>query len=276
VTAGFSAGSATGTADDSALVTLTVANTAKAGTSTITVTGTGGGITKTATFTLAVTVVNTFKLTPTSTTVSATASTAGSVTLNTLHQGIFSSAISISATGLPSGVAATFSKTSIAAPGDGSAVATFTVGSAAKAGSYQVTVTATGGGVTQSVPVTLTVTAGPSFTLSLSASTVTVAKGSSGSIITSTGNYNGGFNGQLIVTFSGLPSGVYPSFTNANAANNMVNITYALAVPSTVAAGTYPVTITDTGNSGVTATGNGVKVTATFNLVVTAAATAKP
>jgi uncharacterized membrane protein len=276
VTAAFSSGSATGTADDSALVTLTVASTAKAGASTITVTGTGGGITKTATFTLSLTVVNTFKLTPTSNTVSASAKTAGSVTLNTLHQGIFNSAISISATGLPTGVTAAFSKTAIGAPGDGSTIATFTVGSAAKAGSYQVTVLGTGGGVSQSAPITLTVTAGPSFTLSLSTSSVTVAQGSSGTITTSTGNYANGFNGQLVIAFSGLPTGVVPAFKTAGTANNMVNITYTLAVPSGLKAGTYPITITDTGNSGVAATGNGAVESATFNLVVTAATTVKP
>jgi uncharacterized membrane protein len=152
---------------------------------------------------------------------------------------------------------------------------TFTVASSAKAGVYPVTITATGGGLTQSFPVSLTVTTGPNFTLSLNTASITVAQGASGTVTSSTGNYTGGFNGQMVVMFSGLPAGVNYGVTGATAANNMVNITFSFTVPSNLAVGTYPITLTDRGNSGSAATGNGVTQTATFNLVVTAATAKK-
>lgn len=85
----------------------------------------------------------------------------GSVTttVSTSIAGSFNSAISLSASGLPSGATATFSPTSIAAPGSGSSTLTLTTGTAA-AGTYNLTVTGTGGGKTHTAAVTWTITSG--------------------------------------------------------------------------------------------------------------------
>jgi hypothetical protein len=80
-------------------------------------------------------------------------------TLSTTVSGGFSSAISLSASGLPAGVTASFSPSSIAAPGSGSSTVTFTAGSTAATGTSNVTVTASGGGISHSVTISLSVTA---------------------------------------------------------------------------------------------------------------------
>jgi hypothetical protein len=86
--------------------------------------------------------------------------TSGTSTISTTKSGTFNSAISLSASGLPSGATASFSPTSIAAPGTGSSTATITTSASTPAGTYTVTVTGTGGGLTHTTTITLTVTAG--------------------------------------------------------------------------------------------------------------------
>jgi hypothetical protein len=88
------------------------------------------------------------------------ASTGGSATstISTAVSGGFNSAISLSASGQPSGVTVSFSPTSIAAPGSGSSTMTITVAAGTAAGTSTITVTGTGGGITHTTTVTLTVT----------------------------------------------------------------------------------------------------------------------
>src|SRR5262249_50418258 len=80
-------------------------------------------------------------------------------TVSTTVSGGFNAAVSLSASGLPSGVTASFNPASIAAPGSGSSTLTFSASSTASTGTSNVTVTATGGGITHTATVALTVTA---------------------------------------------------------------------------------------------------------------------
>jgi pseudomonalisin len=84
----------------------------------------------------------------------------GSSTVTTTVAGGFNSAISLSASGQPTGVTVAFSPASIAAPGSGTSAMSLTVGSATTAGTYTITVTGTGGGLTHTATVSLTVTGG--------------------------------------------------------------------------------------------------------------------
>ncbi|HEV2722291.1 MAG TPA: Ig-like domain-containing protein, partial [Thermoanaerobaculia bacterium] len=90
---------------------------------------------------------------------SVAAGSSGSSTVTTSISGSFNSAISLSASGLPSGATATFSPSSIAAPGSGSSTLTISTTSATAAGTYSVTITGTGGGLTRTAALSLTVTA---------------------------------------------------------------------------------------------------------------------
>src|SRR5262249_47697569 len=92
---------------------------------------------------------------PSSVTISQGAS--GGSTISTSISGGFNAALSLSASGLPSGVNAGFTPSSIAAPGSGSATLTLSVSSSAPVGTAAVTVTATGGGKAHSASVSLTV-----------------------------------------------------------------------------------------------------------------------
>lgn len=80
-----------------------------------------------------------------------------STTVSSATAGGFNSAVSLSVSGLPTGVTASFSPTSIVAPGSGSSTLTFSASSTATTGTFNVTVTASGGGITHTAPVTLTV-----------------------------------------------------------------------------------------------------------------------
>src|SRR5205085_1977843 len=108
-----------------------------------------------------------FSLSASPTSLSVTQGSSGSTTISTAVSGGFNSAISLSASALPAGVTASFSPTSIAAPGSGSSTLTFSASATATTGTTNVTVTATGGGITHTVTIALTITATatPSFTL---------------------------------------------------------------------------------------------------------------
>jgi hypothetical protein len=84
--------------------------------------------------------------------------TSGTSTISTSISGGFNAAVALSASGLPTGATASFSPTSIAAPGSGSSTMTIIAGASTPAGTYSITVTGTGGGVTHTTTVSLTVT----------------------------------------------------------------------------------------------------------------------
>ena len=142
----------------SSALTLSTSFAAKAGNYPITLAATGGGITKTAMVTLTVNPAPSFILTaPASISVAA----GKSATVTVIAQALagFNAPVTLSATGLPAKVTASFNPQSIAAPGSGSSVVTLKTISGVVVGSSKITITVTGGGLTRSVTVTLTVTA---------------------------------------------------------------------------------------------------------------------
>jgi trimeric autotransporter adhesin len=82
----------------------------------------------------------------------------GSSTITTTVSGGFNNAISLSVSGLPAGVTASFSTNPIAAPGSGSSTVTFTVSATAATGTSTITITGTGGTTTHTTTISLTVT----------------------------------------------------------------------------------------------------------------------
>ncbi|MGB7600166.1 MAG: fibronectin type III domain-containing protein, partial [Candidatus Sulfotelmatobacter sp.] len=81
----------------------------------------------------------------------------GSSTITSTISNGFSSAVSLTASGVPSGTTVSFNPTTIAAPGGGASTMSVAVGSGTAIGSYTITVTGSGGGIQQTATVTLTV-----------------------------------------------------------------------------------------------------------------------
>ncbi len=161
VTAAFNPSSIAAPGGGSSSLTFTASATATPGTTNVTVTASGGGIVHTVTIPLTVTAAATpaFSLGASPTSVSVTQGSSGTSAITTAVSGGFNSAISFTLSGLPSGVTASFSPTSIAAPGSGSSTLTFTAASAATTGTTNVTITASGGGITHTATVALTISA---------------------------------------------------------------------------------------------------------------------
>jgi subtilase family serine protease len=257
VTVTFSPTSIAAPGSGTSTATVAVASSATAGTYTITVTGSGGGITHTATISLTVTATATpaFTLAASPTSVSVKAGSSGTSTITTTVSGGFSSAIALSASGQPTGVTASFSPTSIAAPGSGSSTLTLVVASTTVAGTYTITVTGTGGGITHTATVSLTVTAATSGTFAISVSPTSgyLDRGQSGYAVVTT-TVSGGFSSAITLSATGVPSGVTYSFSPASiAAPGSGSSDFNLTVASNAPTGTSTITITGTGG-GVTKT----------------------
>jgi kumamolisin len=175
----------------------------------------------------------------------------GSSTISTTVSGGFDAALSLSASGQPSGVTATFSPTSIAAPGSGSSTLTLAVASTVAAGTYSITVTGSGGGITHTTTVSLSVTAktAGTFTISVSPTSGYLDQGQSGYAVV-TVSVSGGFSSAVALSATGVPSGVTGSFSPTSITGSGTS-DFTLTVSRTAPTGTYPITITGTGG-GVT------------------------
>ncbi len=158
VTANFSPSSFT-TGSGSSTLTFSTSSSTPTGTYPITITGTSGATTETTTVNLTVTapVAASFTISVSPNPGSLAQGQSGYATVTTTTSGSFNAAISLSHSTLPSGVTASFSPASIAAPGAGSSHFTLTVSRTAKTGTYPITITGTGGGVTKTTTFTFEV-----------------------------------------------------------------------------------------------------------------------
>jgi len=124
------------------------------------VTGNGGGIQQNTTVTLTVTAQQqpnyTISASPAS--LSVQQGNQGTSTITTTVSGGFNSAITLSASGAPSGTTVSFNPNPIPAPGSGSSTMTIAVGASTATGTYPITVAGNGGGIQQNTIVSLTVT----------------------------------------------------------------------------------------------------------------------
>ena len=185
----------------------------------------------------------------------------GTSTITTAISGGFNSAITLSASGVPTGTTVSFSPNPIPAPGSGTSTMTVTVGATTTPGTYPITVTGNGGGLQQSTTVTLTVTTPPNFTISASPSSISIAQGNQGTSTITTA-ISGGFNSAIALSASGMPTGTTVSFNPATiAAPGSGTSTMTITVGATTTPGTYPITVT--GNGG------GIQHTTIVTLTVT-------
>ena len=186
----------------------------------------------------------------------------GTSSITSTVSGGFSGAVSLTASGQPTGVTVTFNPSTIAAPGSGSSSMAIAVASTTVAGTYTITVKGTSGTTTSSTAVTLTVTGTtPSFTVAASPTAITVTRGSSGTSTIST-TIAGGFNSAITLTASGQGNQQTVTFTPSSiAAPGSGSSTMKVTVGSRATTGTHTITIT--------AKGGGITHTTTVTLTVT-------
>jgi hypothetical protein len=162
-------------------------------------------------------------------------------------------ALGVTALGLPAGVTATVSPTSVAE--GGSATLSVSTTGSTPGGNFPIVVTGTSAGLTHTAYVTLAL---PGFTITTPSNVFLNQSGRASATIT-IGDVNG-FDGKVKLTLSGLPKGVFAHFTpEATATTSQLEFT---AIP-----------IAETGFSSITITGTSGKITqtATLTLAVSAA-----
>ena len=218
------------------VMTLAASSTAATGTSTVTVTGTSGSLSHTTTVALTVSAATAqpdFSLSASPSIVAISEGTSGTSTITVNPLNGFTGTVALTASGLPTGVTASFSTAH---------VLTLSASSTATAGTSTVTVTGTSGSLTHTTTITLSVSAvaAPDFNLSASPASLSIAQGSSGTSTITIAPQNG-FSGTVALTASGAPTGVTASLSTAHV--------LTLAASSTAATGTSTVTITGTSGS---------------------------
>jgi len=255
----------------SATVTLTVGSTAATGVQTITVTGTDATGTQSVNYALTISAPPTLSLNAASSTVAMAQGASAPLSFAVDTGGSFAGNVSLSLSGMPSGVTATWSANPVS-PASGLASATLTLmaGASSPLGSSTLIVTAAGDGLSATSKVTLQVTPAPSFTLtaspvsasmqSLGTTSITVTATPAGGAVVSSGA-----SGSSISVASGLPKGVAASWGAASVTSaGAVAWTLTLTGSSAVAAG--PATL---GLTAKIAQKSGSVATASVNLPLT-------
>ncbi|HZD96493.1 MAG TPA: hypothetical protein VE133_19685 [Candidatus Sulfotelmatobacter sp.] len=180
----------------------------------------------------------TLSASPASLTVAQGGSGTSTITVNPV--GGFTGSVTLSASGLPTGVTASFSTN----PTTSTSALTLTASGTAATGAATVTITGTAGTLSHATTVSLNVAAPaqPDFSLSASPTSVSVTQGGTGSSTVTVNKVNG-FTSSVTLSASGLPTGVTASFgTNTTTTTSAVTFTAA----STAATGSFSVTVTGT------------------------------
>jgi len=169
------------------------------------------------------------------------------ITVNDLNG--FTGSVSLTASGLPSGVTATFNPTSTTT----TSTLSLTASGTATTGTFPVTITGTSGGLMATTSLTLTVNSAgtPNFTISASPSSVTISQGGNGTSTITITSQNG-FSSATTLSASGLPSGVTAGFAPnpvTPPANGSTTSTLTLTASGTATTGTSTITVTGTSGS---------------------------
>lgn len=232
---GVSAFFGTNPATTTSLLTLSASGIAATGTFTITVTGSSGTLNSKATVTLTVNPAGDYTLSasPSSLSVAQGGKGTSAISVNPLSG--FNGRVSFSASGLPSGVTASFNPSSTTS----ASTLTLTASSTATLGTFTITITATSGALLHSTTVSLTVAPPPNFALAASPNSLSLARGGkiTSTITVTTQN---GFTGSVSLSASGLPRGVTASFNPGSTTNTS---TLTLSARKNAAPGTFSIRI---------------------------------
>jgi len=169
-------------------------------------------------------------------------------TITVTLTGGFTGAVTLAASGLPSGVTASFGTN----PDTGGAsVLTLSASSTATTGTSTITITGTSGSIIATTTINLTVSAPVtgSFTIAVSPSSGSLIQGQSG-YVTVTTTVSGGFSAPITLSATGFSSGVTGSFSpNPIAAPGSGTSRFTLTVSRTATTGTSTITIKGAGGN---------------------------
>lgn len=239
--AGVTASLSPASAATSSTLTLTASSSAASSTSTITVTGTSGSVTNTARLLLTVTGVPSFSVAASPASLSVLQGGAVASTITIGPENGFKGTVTLTASGLPTGVTASFSAANATKP----LTLTLTASTSAVLGTSTVTITGASGSLRSAVDINLTVAAEPRFTLTASPASLSIEQGSEGATTTITVIPQNGFSGTVALSATSLPYGVTATFGPASTAGAS---TLTLTAASNASPGLSTVTIT--GKSG--------------------------
>lgn len=236
-----------------ATLNLSTTNSVATGAYTLTIAGASGTLTHSTTVTVTVTATApppdfSISAAPASQSVAAGNSTSFSVTVSAING--FTGTVGLAESGMPAGMLASCTPSSIT--GSGTCTLNVTTTSSTATGTYTLTITGTNGNLVHStiVKVTVTaVTAPPDFTLSVSPSSQSITAGNS-TTYTATVSALNGFTGTVSLSTSTLPAGITGTFSPASITKSGSS-TLTLTSSTSTAAGTYGLTLS--GTSGVLA-----------------------
>ncbi len=200
------------------------------------------------------------------TTGSIQAGSSSTVTISINRGGGFTGSVTLAVEGVPSGVSAALSSSSVAG-GVSSASVDIAVGDGVTPATYTLTIRASGGGVESATATyAFTVTPAPEadFDVEVSQTTFTIEEGDSATASVMVQRI-GGFTGDVGLFVTGAPTNVRARVTPNTTADTLASLGISVAVG--VAAGTYPLVLT--------ASENGPRErTVNLTLIVTAKPTA--
>ena len=234
-------------------LTITTPASAIAGSYTLAITATGGTFSQTLSVPFVLLVPPNLGISGSSTSLSVAQGASASDAVTLTNNSAFNAATSLVVSGMPTGMTASFSPATFAAPGAGVSTLTVQPSTLTPTGKYNLLVTASGGGLTRTLTIVVSVTAAPNFTLTESNAGYSIQVGqASGTVTFTTSNPIGSFNAPVTLSVAGLPANgsITATFSSPTiAAPGIGTSTLTLAALSTATAGQYNLTITAAGGA---------------------------
>lgn len=181
----------------------------------------------------------TLTLTVPSPSASVTVGGSASVSISIARGGSFTGNVSLAVSGLPGGVAGTFTPSTLD-PTQTAATLNLSAATNAVQGVSTLTVTATASGVSAQTATVQLVVVQPAITILATPAALTIVAGQTGTAAISIGR-SAGYTGAVTLTLDNPPNGITGSFTLSSTQGN--SSTLGLTVAASVAPGAYPVTI---------------------------------
>ena len=230
------------TSTGTSILQLSASSAATPGTYSVTITGSYGSLNVATNLSLTVS-QPTFSISPSVASSGMIQGTSIASTIAVMPQPGFTGSVTLAASGLPSGLTASFTPN----PTTGSSVLTLTASSTAAVGEALVTVTGTSGTQTASTVIDIEIVApSPSFSLAAAPSTVNAFQASSSTSTVSVIGQNG-FDSAVNLSVYSLPSGVTASFSPNPATGTSV---LTLTASASAATGTYNLIVSGTQGPG--------------------------